>query len=92
MTSGQQSQTSWFDIECQLDEIILQMHSGVPEEHIMRSIGITYEDWSSYKAQRLTPVLSLLRTSTFGSFLDPMKQKPNVHTFKTTQGHMRLAP
>ena len=93
MTNNQLSQPKWIDIECQLDEIVLQMNSGVPEEHIMRSIGISYEEWFLYKAQRLTPVISLLRASAFGSLFDSSKGKPTgAASFKTRSGRYRVAP
>ena len=93
MTNNQPPQQKWIDIECQLDEIILQMNSGVPEEHIMRSIGISHEEWFLYKAQRLTPVISLLRASAFGPLFDPPKEKPaGAASFKTRSGRYRIAP
>lgn len=55
----QESRAPWPEIDCQIDEILLQVSSGVPEEQIMRSIGVELRDWMSYKMTNLDSMAAL---------------------------------
>lgn len=91
MIDHRSAKSEWADIECQLDEILLQMDAGIPEEHIMRAIGIPFDEWTHYKAHNIHPILSLFRSSALIAPLD-RKRKPRADTFKTYPGHYRCAP
>lgn len=88
------STPGWFEIECQLNEILLRVSSGIPEECIMRSIGIPFDEWASYKVRHLNtsaPLAQFLHCK-----LPPnpyeSKRKPAIHAVKVYAGAARCAP
>ena len=52
------------EIECQLDEILLCLSSGIPEDYVMRRIGVSYDDWIRYKVDRFHTLSPLFPAST----------------------------
>lgn len=81
------------EIDCQLDEILRCLSSGIPEEYVMRRIGVSYDDWVRYKVDRFHTLSPLFPTTTTAA------RKPfsfvERRTFKPPTSHMRkllLAP
>lgn len=63
----------WPEIECQLDEILLQVSSGIPEECVMRSIGVPFSEWASFKVRRMNasaPLIQYLRCDMYDNLYD----------------------
>lgn len=76
------------EIDCQLDEILLCLSSGIPEEHVMRRIGISYDDWIRYKVDRFHTLSPLFPPSASAA----RKHTPYIierRAFKPAVHHMR---
>lgn len=81
------------EIDCQLDEILTCLSCGIPEEYVMRRIGVSYDDWVRYKVDRFH-TLSPLSPTTVAAARKPLSFMER-RTFKPPISHIRkliLAP
>ena len=73
------------EIECQLDEILICLSYGIPEEYVMRRIGISYDDWIRYKVDRFQTLSPLFPTPSTAAkkhtpcIIERRSFKPSVH-------------
>lgn len=73
------------EIECQLDEILICLSSGIPEEYVMRRIGIPYDDWIRYKVDRFHTLSPLFPASAAAArrhtpcIIERRAFRPSVH-------------
>ena len=84
----------YLDIECQLDEILQQVSSGVPEQKVVEDIGVALSDWVSFKLSRPEAVAALLP-----AVLAPMQsgtpmaaRKPSRRRGMTCRKEVKIAP
>lgn len=76
------------EIECQLNEILICLSSGIPEEYVMRRIGVSYDDWIRYKVDRFHTLSPLFPTTAAAA----RKHTPYIierRTFKPSVHHTR---